>query len=59
MRNPTPTFKFGTSKGTSYVMFFRNAESKSLKRMYHFMEKYNVDSTKHGIDEVVKGYVWK
>ena len=57
MRNPTPAFRFGTTRGTSYITFFKYGESEVIRRMYEFMERYNVESANEGIEKVKNGCV--
>lgn len=55
MRNPTNKFKFGTVKDTSYHTRFKLSNNNVIKRMSNFMDKYNINTAKEGIEKVRNG----
>ncbi|XP_012566745.2 glutamate receptor ionotropic, NMDA 2A [Hydra vulgaris] len=55
IRNPTPSFKFATAKSTSFVSFFRSSDIPEYQRIGKFMDAYNVNTLKEGVDRVKNG----
>ena len=55
MRNPTSDFRYGLLKSSNYETYFRNSEIETLRWMGKFMEKYNVESTREGVEKVKNG----
>ena len=55
--NPTNDFKFATIASTSVAEYFRRSTSEHFRRMFTFMKKYNLKSTREGAMKVLNGYV--
>ena len=55
MLNPTPDFKFATVPSTSIEGFFKDAPDEDFRRMYLFMQKYNVRTVGEGLEKVKSG----
>uniref|UniRef100_A0A7M5V1T0 Uncharacterized protein n=2 Tax=Clytia hemisphaerica TaxID=252671 RepID=A0A7M5V1T0_9CNID len=55
MRNPSSDFRYGLLKSSNYETYFRNSEIETLRWMGKFMEKYNVESTREGVEKVKNG----
>jgi len=57
MRNPTSDFRFGVLRYSNYEASFRKTKVDALRRMWHFMKPYNVESTADGVERVKNGWV--
>ncbi|XP_065053994.1 glutamate receptor ionotropic, NMDA 2B-like [Rhopilema esculentum] len=53
--NPTNDFKFATIASTSVAEYFRRSTSEHFRRMFTFMKKYNLKSTREGAMKVLNG----